>query len=137
MHLWAAQIPFEKLTAGNLTTGSNGTGILAAGILLLRIGQGAYSVGLSRARNSASASMRGLCDLCVATLAFWALGAAILFHGGNRVFGIDPHLLVGASVNRGGMATAILLGAVVASIATGAVVEAAGERSKFFPLVAA
>lgn len=116
---------------------SAGAGVLAAGVLLLRIGQGAYAVGLSRARNSASASMRGLCDLCVATLVFWAVGAAILFHCGGRFFGLDTRLLFGASIGTGGMTAAVALGAIVASIATGAVVEAAGERSRFFPLVAA
>jgi Amt family ammonium transporter len=132
MQVWVAQIPFVKLT-----TVSTGAGMLAAGVLLIRIGQGAYAVGLSRARNSASVSMRGLCDLCVASLAFWALGAAILFHGGSRFFGVETGLLFGASIGRGGTASAILLGAIVASIATGAVVEAAAERSRFFPLVAA
>ena len=124
MHLWVAQI-------------STGAGALTAGVLLLRIGQGAYSVGLSRARNSASASMRGLCDLCVAILAFWAVGAAILFHGGSRFFGVERGLLFGVSIGTHGMPAALLLGSIVVSIATGAVVEAAGERSRFFPLVAA
>ncbi len=81
--------------------------------------------------------MRGLSDLCVATLAFWAVGAAILFHGGNRFFGVETSLLFGASVGTGGLAAAVLLGSIVASIATSAVVEAAGERSRFFPLVTA
>jgi Amt family ammonium transporter len=120
-----------------VTQFNTSVGVLAAGVLLLRIGQGAFSVGLSRARNSASASMRGLCDLCVATLAFWAVGAAILFHGASSFFGLDTGLLVGRSLGTDGMAGAILFGAIVASIATGAVVEAAGERSRFFPLVAA
>ena len=124
MRVWVAQF-------------NTGACVLAAGVLLLRIGQGVFSVGLSRARNSASASMRGLCDLCVATLAFWAVGAAILFHGEGRFFGLDRNLLFGASIGTGGTAAAILFGSIVASIATGAVVEAAGERSRFFPLVAA
>ena len=139
MHAWVAQVlfdGFDKLTAGNLTTGCNGAGILAAGVLLLRIGR-ALRRGAFPRRNSASTSMRGLCDLCVATLTFWALGAAILFHGGSSLFGLEPRLLFGASIGNGGMAAAILLGSIVASIATGAVVEAAGERSRFFPLVAA
>jgi Amt family ammonium transporter len=124
MGVWSTQI-------------STGTGVLAAAVLLVRIGQGVYAVGLSRARNSASASMRGVCDLCVAVLAFWAIGAAILFHSGNGVFGVDKGLILGISTGARGISSAVLLGAIVASIATGAVVEAAGERSRFFPLVAA
>jgi Amt family ammonium transporter len=81
--------------------------------------------------------MRGLCDLCVATLTFWAIGAAILFHEGSRFFGLETRLLFGASTGRGGIAAAVLLGSVVVSIATGAVVEATAERSRFFPLGAA
>src|ERR1700722_4427344 len=112
MRLWVAQIS----TAG---------GGLAAAVLLLRTGQGAYAVGLSRARNSASASMRGLCDLCVAVLAFWAVGAAIFFHGGSRFFGVDKGMLFGASIGAHGISASLLFGSIVVSIATGAVVEAA------------
>jgi Amt family ammonium transporter len=53
------------------------------------------------------------------------------------VFGVDKGLLLGISTGARGISGAVLLGAIVASIATGAVVEAAGERSRFFPLVAA
>ena len=37
-----------------------------------------YTAGTARAKNSAGAVMRSLCDLCAAVLAFWAVGGGVL-----------------------------------------------------------
>src|SRR4051812_38613619 len=60
---------------------------LAAAMLLIRVGQAMYATGTSRSKNAAGAVLRSLCDLCVATLAFWAVGAAIMFHSSDLLFG--------------------------------------------------
>jgi Amt family ammonium transporter len=94
-----------------------------AGALLLRAGWVLYFTGLVRAKNSAGSAMRGVCDFSIAILAFWAVGAAILF--ASRSFIImgwtstvhDPEL--------------ILLYAVIASFAAAPMIGATAERSRF------
>ena len=55
----------------------------------------------SAQKNSAGTVLRILCDICVATLAFWAIGVAILFQQHNRFFWIEPDYLVGRTDLRG------------------------------------
>src|SRR5215813_2041708 len=50
----------------------------AAGILLVRIGLALYTCGLVRAKNAGGALLRHVADLCLAALAFWLVGMAIL-----------------------------------------------------------
>ena len=59
--------------------------LFGAGLLLMRVGQVLYAVGLSRSKNAAAAAVRGLADACFALLAFWAVGAAILLQDRNGV----------------------------------------------------
>ena len=107
--------------------------LLGAALLLMRVGQVLYTTGLCRSKNAAGTAMRGVADLCVATLAFWAVGAAVLLQQHNRVFGFDAGMLLGWSGERRQLfvyAAAILL-------ATGVVGGTLAERSRFFPLCAA
>src|SRR5438105_6753562 len=108
---------------------------LAAAALLIRVGLAIYVAGLSRAKNAAGAVMRSLCDLSVSSLAFWAIGAAILFQNHNAYFGIDPHLLVGWSLRE--TQWPVFLFMVIALIPSAVVGGAVGERSRFFPLCVA
>ena len=64
-----------------------GCGIAA---LFVRIGMALYATGLTRSKNAAGEVLRAVCDLSIAALAFWAIGAAILQHDRNGVFGLDP-----------------------------------------------
>ncbi len=66
--------------------------LLACGALLIRVGMGWYGAGMVRGKNGASAVFRGVIDISVASLAFWAIGAAIL-NGGHSVFGIEAGLI--------------------------------------------
>jgi Amt family ammonium transporter len=104
-----------------------------AGLLLVRAGQVLYAVGLCRSKNSAAAALRGVADLCVAVLAFWAVGAAILFQGHNGFFGIKPGLLLGWS----GMTGRQFFYAAATLMASGVVGGTLGERSKLLPPLAA
>src|SRR4051812_13355842 len=100
-----------------------------AGLLLVRAGQVLYAVGLCRSKNSAAAAVRGVADLCAAVLAFWAVGAAILFQDHNAFFAIKPGLLLGWS----GMTGRQFFYAAVTLMASGVVGGTMGERSKFWP----
>lgn len=105
--------------------------LLAAVALLVRVGQALYAAGLSRSKNAAAAVMRAVTDFCVAALAYWAVGASILFQEHNRVFGFEVDLLPGGS-GAGGAGFLFFLPLVL--IATGAVSGAVAERCRFFPL---
>ena len=52
--------------------------LLACLTLLARAALALYAAGLSRSKNAAGAVFRNAMDLAVASLAFWAIGAAIL-----------------------------------------------------------
>ena len=95
---------------------------LGAACLLIRMGQALYGMGLIRAKNAAGATLRSVCEVSAAMLAFWLVGAAI-FKANSRVVGF------GAGVD----GTLFFLGAVI--IVGGAIPGAAmAERSRFWPL---
>ena len=54
------------------------------GALLIRLGFAIHAAGMTRSKNSAATVIRHLADLCVATLAFWAVGYAVPYSGGPR-----------------------------------------------------
>lgn len=101
---------------------------LAAVGLLVRVGMTIYSTGLSRSKNAAGTLARHLCDWCVATLALFILGAAILGQLRNQWFAIDPAMLFG---NGRAGAGAWLLHLLMCLLASGIAVGAVGERSRF------
>lgn len=106
--------------------------VLAAGALLVRAGQMVGAMGLARAKNVASAGFRSLADLCVATLAFWALGSAILFQQKNGLIGLEPGYLIGWN----GLANTWYPALASVLIATGILGPAVSERSRLpVPLV--
>lgn len=107
--------------------------LFGAALLVMRVGQVLYAVGLSRSKNAAAAAMRGVADLCAAVLAFWALGAAILFQDHNGLFAINTRLLFGWS----GMTGQAFFYAALVLVASGVVAGTLGERSKFWPPLAA
>jgi Amt family ammonium transporter len=101
--------------------------LLATAALLVRIGQMIGAMGFARAKNSASAGFRSLADLCLATLCFWAVGAAIYFQTTNGIFGIQPDALIGwRGLPLGWFAMLALI-----LIATATIAPAVAERSKF------
>src|SRR5690242_7857382 len=103
--------------------------LLGSAALLVRVGTACYATGLSRAKNAAAAILRVTCDLCVAALAFWAIGAAILQYQGNPVFGIDVASMFGLSPDRPQWETFFLL--VMVLLATPLPALAMAERSRF------
>jgi Amt family ammonium transporter len=101
--------------------------LLGAAVLLVRVGQGLYATGLCRSKNAAGTALRVVADLCVATLAYWAVGAAILSHRGNGWFGVNLSMLLGAR----GVPDDTFFRAAMVLAGTGAVVGALAERSRF------
>jgi Amt family ammonium transporter len=95
------------------------------GALLLRLGMAVHAAGMVRSKNSCSTLIRSVCDICLATLGFWAVGNAILFSSPKI---LDPHLLF--SVRSAFFVICVTL------IASGIVTGVASERSKFFPMLA-
>ena len=106
---------------------------LAPALILMRLGQLLYAAGLCRSKNAGGTALRSLLDLCVAALSFWAVGAAILTPGGNGVFSISPRLLFGWA----GMRPEAFFHAGVVMVATGAMVGALAERTRFLTACAA
>jgi Amt family ammonium transporter len=82
-----------------------------------------YATGLSRSKNAAGAVLRNVLDFGVATLAFWAVGAAIF--GGNPQLYFDH-------AGRANYTTFLHL--VLVLFASAIPIGAGGERSKLFPL---
>jgi len=95
------------------------------GALLLRLGMAIHAAGMVRSKNSSSILIRSIADICLTTLAFWALGGAILFSLGRI---LDPHLLFSLS--------SAFFVICVTLVASGVVTGVASERSKFFPMCA-
>jgi Amt family ammonium transporter len=101
----------------------------ALGALLMRVGFAVHGVGMARSKNSAGAIMRHLCDLCVATLAFWAVGYAIMACG-RRFLGLAPGAMVGLS---GCDPASLFFSATAVLVATGIVPGILAERARFWP----
>ena len=102
--------------------------ILLLAVLLVRVGLAMYTAGLTRAKNSSGVVVRAVCDLGVAAIAFYLLGAAIVSQGHNRVFALSfAHWF---SDERGAYAV-VLLFLLYTTVATGIVQGPMGERSRF------
>jgi ammonium transporter, Amt family len=106
-------------------------GILA---LLLRVGFAMQASGSLRSKNAAGAILRITADTAFSTLAFWAIGAAILLQLNNPYVGFDPHILFGQSSDVAQkeffhLAIILIGGAIVAG--------ALAERARFYVGIAA
>ena len=92
--------------------------------LVIRAGLILFEVGTSRSKNAASAVIRGICDLAVGALAFWAFGAAILLQDKNSWLGLNWHLLASSDT---GMLPYLCLAVLGSGIVSGII----GERTRF------
>ena len=103
---------------------------LGAMCLLIRLGMTLYQSGLVRAKNAAAGTLNLIGDLCVAALAFWLIGGAILTQNRNPFFalkGSNVAFWSGGSSELFFLMTLVLVGS---SVAIGAV----AERMRFFPM---
>jgi Amt family ammonium transporter len=113
--------------AGGVDLAGVVTGV--AGALLLRVGLAVHAAGMCRAKNAGGMLMRHLCDLCLAVLAFWGVGFAIVASGGS-VIGLDWRWLLGPPDEVGASVSAMAPAAVL--IATGIVPGVLAERARFW-----
>lgn len=106
-------------------------GILLLAALLARVGSAMYTAGLTRAKNSAGVVVRAVCDLGVASLAFYLLGAAVVSQRHNPVFALSfAHWFDPAA------AADVLAILLMTTVATGVVLGPVGERSRFAVVLA-
>jgi Amt family ammonium transporter len=91
--------------------------------LLVRVGMAWYATGLSRSKNAAGAVLRNVLDFCLATLAFWAFGAAIMSADVGLYFDHAAHLNF-----------RVFIHLVLVLFASAIAVGAGGERSKLLPM---
>jgi Amt family ammonium transporter len=106
---------------------------LGVAALLVRVGLALYIAGLSRSKNSVSATVRVICDFCVAALAFCVIGAAFFWQTSTPFLGLQPRFLLGGNPDSAGLffqTTAMLT-------ATAVVTGALAERARLLPVIAA
>jgi Amt family ammonium transporter len=106
---------------------------LALATLLVRVGHALVSTGLSRSKNSSSAIVRTLCDLCVAALAYWTIGSSLFSQSQNGVFGVRWSFLFGGSSDP----TALLFQTTAILTATAVIAGALAERARLKPILSA
>lgn len=106
-------------------------GLMGAAILLMRVGQLLFAAGLCRSKNAAAMAVRLIADLCAATLAFWAVGAAILRQNAHAQSASEFHALFWTGGGSLFFHTAVVL------IATAVVSGSLAERSRFITVWAA
>ncbi|HEY8666579.1 MAG TPA: hypothetical protein VIL86_07945 [Tepidisphaeraceae bacterium] len=102
--------------------------VLGAMALLVRFGYALYGTGLARSKNAAGAVLRNVCDLCLASLAFWFIGYALYQQDHNGILGLNPRLIA-AWANEAD--SPLFFTTVVILIGTGIVNGIIGERAKF------
>jgi ammonium transporter, Amt family len=104
--------------------------LLAAGTLLVRVGQAFAAVGAARSKDAASAVARNLFDLAVGVLAFGLVGIHLMIHGdSSRIIGGQSDVSVEFHALNLHFTSLVL-------IASGIIAPAVAERSKrIVPLV--
>ncbi|MDB5296445.1 MAG: hypothetical protein JWO31_2428, partial [Phycisphaerales bacterium] len=103
--------------------------LLLLAVLLARVGLATQAAGLARAKNSAGVAARAACDLGVAALAFYLVGAALVSQDRNRYLGLSFAHWFAAEPIAYARALLFLLYTV---LATGIVQGPVGERSRFW-----
>ena len=96
--------------------------LLGLAVLLARGGLFFYLCGSTRSKNAAGAILRATADFCLAVLAFWAVGNAILSND-----------LAGVLGRRGTFGITAFFDCTIVLIATGAALGGTLERAHFLP----
>ena len=108
----------------------------AAATLLVRVGLALYTCGLVRAKNAGGSLLRHMADLCIASLAFWAVGIALYSPACAGSWFQSRYLFGLRGPDAASLAPRVLLMLTATLIATGVVVGALSERSRFWPSMA-
>ena len=108
--------------------------LLGAMALLVPVGLMLHASGASRSKNAVAALLRGVVQLALATLAFWAIGAAIIMSRGWGIFGLNRKLLLLAGGDASLFVSAIFFYLVLMLIAVTPIAGAMGERARTLPI---
>ncbi len=108
--------------------------LLGAAALLVPIGLTLHASGASRSKNAVAALLRGVMQISIATLAFWAVGAAILMGQGSGPVGLNYRLLFLAGGGPSVFFSAIFFNLSLTLIAVSPIAPAMGERSRTIPI---
>ncbi len=101
-------------------------------VFIMQIGFAMVETGFTRAKNAGNIMMKNLIDFCFGSMAFWAIGYAIMFGAGNLFFGTEGFFLSSAKNGSDLWQYAywmfqVVFAATAATIVSGAV----AERIKF------
>src|SRR4030095_1654393 len=103
--------------------------LCGVGALVVRLGAAIHQAGTVRSKNSAGMMLRSVADICVASLAFWAIGAAIMVpEVENHRFILNTSLLFGTP--QPGESASIFFYLCVTLIGCSIVCGVASERSQ-------
>ncbi|MGI8773504.1 MAG: ammonium transporter [Actinomycetota bacterium] len=114
--------------------------VLLAAVLvfLMQAGFAMVEAGMTRQKNAANILMKNLMDFGIASIAYWAIGFALMFGAGNALFGTAGWFLSGGESTFDSLAWATppltakwLFQAVFAGTAATIVSGAMAERTKF------
>ena len=108
--------------------------LLGCMALLVPVGFAAHASGASRSKNATSSLVRSVVQMAVATLAFWAIGAAIVMGEGRAPIALNFKLLFLAGGEPKIFVSAIFMNLVLVLIAVSPVAAAVGERSRTLPI---
>jgi Amt family ammonium transporter len=125
----------EDPTAAELARGINTVWVLVTAFLVffMQAGFALVEAGFTRSKNTVNILMKNLVDFLVATVAFWAIGYALMFGEGSPFFGATGFFLGGAEGDKAGVPTLAfwLFQLVFAGTAATIVSGAMAERTKF------
>jgi Amt family ammonium transporter len=87
----------EPIDAAELKVALDTVWVLLAAVLVffMQAGFAMLETGLTRAKNAVNVLMKGISDFCMASIAYWAIGFAIMFGNGGSFFGATGFFLAG------------------------------------------
>jgi Amt family ammonium transporter len=102
-------------------------------VIFMQAGFALVEAGLTRAKSVANIMMKNLMDFCAGALAFFAVGYAIAFGSGNKLFGTEGWFLGDGAFQYGTLTVPVTFIFQVAFAATAATIVsgAMAERTKF------
>ncbi len=83
----------ETVTSNKVVLDTAWTVLTAMLVMFMQAGFAMVVTGFTRAKNACNAMMKSCFDFCFASIAFWAVGFAIMFGAGNDLFGTSGFFL--------------------------------------------
>lgn len=98
LRAWAQENPSvqETLTSHKMLLDTLWVMVTAFLVFWMQAGFAYVEGGLTRAKNTNNIMMKNLMDFCIGSVAFWAVGFALMFGDGNPFVGLQGWFLAGA-----------------------------------------